>query len=420
MQKFDEIQLKNGLHIIGERIPHFRSASVGLWVRAGTQDELSREGGISHFLEHMMFKGTHKRTARQIAQTMDAVGGQINAFTSKECTCYYAKVIDENLSLAMDVLSDLLLNSVFASEEIEKEKGVVLEEIGMVEDSPEELVHDLIMEAYFAEQPLSKPILGTSQSVGSFDRSNLIDYWKRMYSPHNTVLAVAGNYDWSQVIEDAEKHLGQWSGSLDFPETRQTDGGNRLLRKEKPIEQLHICLGFPGVKLGHKQAYLLSILNTILGGSMSSRLFQKIREESGMAYSVYSYPSSYTAGGLLNIYAGTSKQHAEDVVKMLRSEIDGFVQYGVSIQEFEQARAQLKSSYILGQESSSSRMQSIGRRKLLLGTTKSEIQVLAEIESLSHKDAQNMIKQIFENDCAAAVVGNGAENLNLNSFHKNG
>ncbi len=418
MQQFNEIQLKNGLHIIGEYIPHFRSASVGLWVRAGTQDELPGEGGISHFLEHMMFKGTQKRTARQIAQTMDAVGGQINAFTSKECTCYYAKVIDENLSLAMDVLSDLLLNSVFAPEEIEKEKGVVLEEIGMVEDSPEELVHDLIMEAYFAGQPLSKPILGTTESVSSFTQSDLIAYRSRMYSPHNTVLAVAGNYDWNQVVEDAQKYLGHWTGSSDFPLTQRNPADNYLLRKEKPIEQLHICLAFPGVELGHQEAYMLSVLNTILGGSMSSRLFQKIREESGMAYSVYSYPASFIAGGLMGVYAGTSKQYAENVVGLLRSEIDKLIQHGVSVQEFEQARAQLKSSYILGQESASSRMQSIGRRKLLLGTTKTESQVLAEVESLKYEDAQDMLKRVFENDCAAAVVGNGAESLNLESFRR--
>lgn len=417
MSIYDEVTLKNGLRIIGERIPHFRSVSVGMWVGAGSQYERPEENGLSHFLEHMMFKGTQRRSARQIAEEMDAVGGQMNAFTAKECTCYYAKVIDEDLPLAMDILSDVLLHSIFDEKELEKEKGVILEEISMVEDSPEDLVHELIMTARFGDQALARPILGPAKNVSGFSQKDLKDYWGRMYRPENTVLALAGNYDWAQVKEVAERLLGEWTAEgQGRPASLTQAAPAQALRKEKDTEQLHICLGFPGVRQDSPQLYPLTILNSIFGGAMSSRLFQKIREESGMAYSVYSYPSSYGDCGLTAVYAGTSLQHADSVVRMIREEIDRLLRDGVTQAEFAQARAQLKGSYILGLESTSSRMSAIGRRKLLMNNTKTQTQVLEEIERVSYQDVLDVAREIFSAPCAAALVGKGAQQVDLSAF----
>ena len=418
MSIYDEITLANGLRIIGERIPHFRSVSVGLWIGAGSQYERAEENGLSHFLEHMMFKGTQRRSARQIAEEMDAVGGQMNAFTAKECTCYYAKVIDEDLPLAMDILSDVLLHSTFDERELEKEKGVILEEISMVEDSPEDLVHEMIMSARFGDQALARPILGPAKNVSGFSRADLMGYWKRMYRPETTVLALAGNYDWEQVKEMAGRFLGDWQPTgQGTPVCATLEAQAKALRKEKDTEQLHICLGFPGVSQDSPRLYPLTILNGIFGGAMSSRLFQKIREESGMAYSVYSYPSSYGDCGLMAVYAGTSLQHANKVVRMIREEIDRLLKEGVTQEEFSQARAQLKGSYILGLESTSSRMSAIGRRKLLMNNTKTQSQVIQEIEQVSFEDVRAVTQEILSAPCAAALVGKGADKVDLSAFN---
>ena len=282
---FDQITLANGLRVIGERIPHFRSVSVGLWLGSGSQFEVPTEAGLSHFLEHMVFKGTKKRSARKIAEEMDAVGGQLNAFTAKECTCYYAKVIDEHTELAMDVLSDMVIHSTFDEKELAKERGVVLEEISMAEDEPEDLVSELIMAAQYGDQPLAWPILGPADNVRAFTRDRLVAYRDRMYRPECAVLAVAGNYDWEKLVALAEKYFGEWKmGAGACPEYVVRPAEPQSLRREKDIEQVHISLGYPACKIGAKEVFPISIFNSILGGAMSSRLFQRIREERGMAY----------------------------------------------------------------------------------------------------------------------------------------
>jgi len=403
---FDQLTLENGLRIIGERIEHVRSVSVGLWLGAGSQYENADEGGVSHFLEHMVFKGTKKRTARQIAEEMDAVGGQLNAFTAKECTCFYAKVVDEHLPLAMDVICDLVTGPVFDETELEKEKGVVLEEISMAEDTPEDVVHELIMTAYYGDQPVSRPILGTEESVSGFTREDLLRYWKRMYRPQNAVLAIAGHYDWEKVQDMVREHLGAWSPEGFEKKPCVTNPVKpTTLTREKDIEQVHICLGFPGQELGHPLSYEYSIFNSVFGGAMSSRLFQKIREDSGLAYSVYSYPNAYTDTGMLSIYAATNPDTAETVRKMILEEAEIIARDGITEHEFIMAREQLKAGYILGLESTSARMQSAGRRMLLLNNTRTESEIISRINALKLEDVNALIRDVLTAPYATALVG---------------
>ncbi len=406
---FDQITLSNGLRVIGERLDHVRSVSVGLWLDAGSQYEIPPEAGISHFLEHMAFKGTARRTARQIAEEMDAVGGQLNAFTSKECTCFYAKVVDENLPLAIDVLSDLVTAPKFDPVELEKEKGVVIEEIAMAEDSPEDVVHELIMLSHFGDQPVARPILGSEERVSAFTREDLHAYWHNMYAPEHAVLALAGHYDWQEVIALAEKHLLAWRGGARPRRDTQTHSVpvTRLAR-EKDTEQMNLCLGFPGVAIGDKRSYEFSLVNSVLGGSMSSRLFQKIREESGLAYSIYSYPNSYTDCGLLTVYAATRPDSLAQVAEMTLREVRALAEKGMTQGEFEMARQQLRAGYILGQESTSARMNAAGRRLLLLNKTRSEEEVIAAIDGMTFEAANDMAKALLSAEPSVALVGKGA------------
>ena len=409
---FDLMTMPNGLRVVGEHIPHFRSVSVGLWIGTGSQFEIPSEAGVSHFLEHMVFKGTEKRSARKIAEEMDAVGGQLNAFTAKECTCFYAKVVDEHLPLAMDVISDLVTAPTFDAGELEKEKGVVIEEIAMSEDTPEDLVHELLMLANFGDQPVARPILGNEERISTYARDDLVSYWKRMYRPQNAVLALAGNYDWDSVLKLAEALLGKWpSEGFEKRDCVTHAVPPTVLTKEKDIEQIHICLGFPGLTLGDERNYELSLLNSVFGGAMSSRLFQKIREERGAAYTVYSYPNAYTDAGMLSVYAGTNPEAAVEVTGMILQEADKLAREGMTQEEFTMAREQLKSGYILGLESTSARMQSIGRRMLLMNETRTESEVIDRVNAIRYDDVNALMREILTAPHSAALVGKDAERI---------
>lgn len=409
---FDLMTMPNGLRVVGERIPHFRSVSVGLWIGTGSQYEYADEAGISHFIEHMVFKGTGKRTARQIAEEMDAVGGQLNAFTSKECTCFYAKTVDEHLPLATDVVCDLAVNPTFDAKELEKEKGVVLEEISMAEDTPEDVVHELLMLAHFGDQPIARPILGTEKAINSYGRSDLVRYWESLYRPQNAVFSIAGNYDWARVQELLAANLGSWKmeGLREKKCDTQTAAPTTLTR-EKDIEQVHICLGFPGLKLGDKKNYELSIFNSVYGGAMSSRLFQKIREESGMAYTVYSYPNAYTDCGMLSVYAATNPDTAVAVHDQILEETRKICREGLTRAEFDMAREQLKASIILGSESTSSRMQSNGRRMLLMNETRTESEVIERVNAISFEETNELMRSTLSAENALALVGKNVKAL---------
>lgn len=405
---FDQMTLKNGLRVVGERLPYVRSCTVGVWVKVGSMNETPEENGLSHFIEHMVFKGTEKRCARDIAEEMDAVGGQLNAFTSKDCTCYYAKVIDEDVALAVDVLSDLALHPVFADEELQKERGVVLEEIAMVEDTPEDLAHELLCEVQYSGS-LKYPILGTNHRIRGYGREALVDYWRRHYVPGSMVLAIAGNYDWNQFTALAEKYFGE---ATDLPQSavafeKQTFASGRKAR-EKDTEQLHICLGYPGIALGEDALYALTVFNNALGGGMSSRLFQRIREELGMAYSVYTYPSSYPGCGVFNVYAGTTPENGETVLHEMQEQMALLLKDGLLDKEFSSAKVQLRSGFVMGLESSSGRMQSIGRSTLLLDRINDPEEQLKKIDRVTMEDVLSIGKAVLETSPSAAIVGKEA------------
>lgn len=402
-----EKRMPNGARMIGEYLPHFRSISFGVWFGTGSVKETSGEEGLSHFLEHMLFKGTQRRTAAGIASEMDGLGAQLNAFTSKECTCYFVKAMDEHIDRAVDVLSDLIYNSAFQPEEIEKEKGVVVEEILMVEDSPEDLVHEILSQTFYAPHPLSKPILGHQESVRAFKQEDLFNYTQKHYTAHNMVIAAAGNINEKRLSELCDRFFENAPpGEIEYMPEPFEAAKKRFEVREKDVEQAHICLGFPAFPRDHDLLYPLFVLNNALGGTMSSRLFQKIREEKGLAYSVYTFPASYSNCGMFGIYAGSGAPQAPEVIKLILEELQGVLRSGLQDDEFERSKEQLKGSYILGQESTSGRMNSIGKSKLLLDRVDSEETVLEKINNVTPDDVRGILDTVLDTSkMTVALVG---------------
>lgn len=407
MEKFT---LENGLTLLVETMPYLRSASIGVWVKAGSVLETPEENGLSHFMEHMAFKGTQKRTSRQIAEEMDAVGGHLNAATSKLCTNYYAKVIDEDLPLAADILADIVRNPALDRQEMDKERGVILEEIAMVEDSPEDVVYDVLAEAVFGVQPLGQTILGPSERIAAYQPEDLRAFRARHYGPQNTVVAIAGNVEPQRARALVEEKFGDWRGAAGeiFPEEVAVDEQRRLFR-DKDTEQVHLCVSFRGVGMGSPLVYPMAVLNNILGGGTSSRLFQRIREELGMAYTVYSGPSNYPRCGEFTIYAATSPKHAHTVLEQIDIEIHKLLDDGFSEKEFTMAKAQLKGSYVLGLESAYNRMSALGHNQMLLGRVIPPEETIAAIERVTPEDVRAIAAQMLSGPRAYAVVGRKAE-----------
>ena len=407
---FDHWTLENGLHVVGERLPYLRSVSIGVWMRVGSMMETPAENGLSHFLEHMVFKGTEKRSTRDIAEEMDAVGGQMNAFTGKDCTCFYAKVIDEDLPLAVDILSDMTLHASLDETEFNKERGVILEEISMDEDSPEDVAHELLSRIQFGNQAAGMPILGPAEQIAAYTRDDLANYRARHYHPENCVVALAGNYDPEQVLALIQQYFGEWkkSGQRQTVPPMQPIPGQKAA-KEKDTEQLHICLGYPGTFLGSDELYPMSVMNNLLGGAMSSRLFQKIREEMGMAYSIYTYPSTYVGCGTFAVYAGVSPKNGHAVLDETLRQLDLLCRDGVTEKEFREAKNQLRGSYLLGLESPGSRMQSMGRGQLHLDRCRTPEETVAKIEAVTIESVNAVARRIFSNAPCISVVGKQAE-----------
>lgn len=407
---FDHWTLENGLHVVGERLPYLRSVSIGVWMRVGSMMETPAENGLSHFLEHMVFKGTEKRSTRDIAEEMDAVGGQMNAFTGKDCTCFYAKVIDEDLPLAVDILSDMTLHASLDETEFKKERGVILEEISMEEDSPEDVVHELLSRIQFGNQAAGMPILGPAEQIAAYTRDDLANYRARHYHPENCVVALAGNYDPEQVLALIQQYFGEWkkSGQRQSVPPMQPIPGQKAA-KEKDTEQLHICLGYPGTFLGSDELYPMSVMNNLLGGAMSSRLFQKIREEMGMAYSIYTYPSTYVGCGTFAVYAGVSPKNGHAVLDETLRQLDLLCRDGVTEKEFREAKNQLRGSYLLGLESPGSRMQSMGRGQLHLDRCRTPEETVAKIEAVTIESVNAVARRIFSNAPCISVVGKQVE-----------
>ena len=413
------IRLKNGVRIVYEEIPYVRSVSTGLWVGTGSRGENITNNGISHFIEHMLFKGTQKRTAKEIAETIDNIGGQLNAFTGKECTCYYTKTLDTHLDTSLDLLADMFFNSKFNEKDIEIEKNVILEEIGMYEDTPEELVHDILSEAVWQNNPLGMPILGTSRSLNNIKRDEIKKYMLENYFPENTVIAIAGNFEKDRTIESVEERFGKWEHSNNYKdkEMQVAKFKNNKIFREKETEQVHVCLGFEGVKHGSDELYSLLAVNNILGGGMSSRLFQKIREEKGLVYSIYSYPSSYKNAGLFTIYAGMNPEHLGEVLKLITNEINILVEKGIPERDIAKSKEQLKGNYILGLESTSSRMNGIGKSEVLLGKILSAQEVLDKIDKIDSENVNAVINKVFDlNNIGLSVVGNIKGDIDLKNI----
>lgn len=405
---FKKILLDNGLRLVYEKISYVRSVSVGIWVGTGSRNENVKNNGISHFIEHMLFKGTANRSAKEIAECIDAIGGQINAFTGKECTCYYTKTLDTHLGISLDILSDMLFNSRFAGNDIKIEKKVVVEEIGMYEDTPEELVHDIFSEMVWSGNSLGYPILGTQDCIGGFNKKMINQYMEDNYTPYNTVISVAGNFDEDRLIEDVKKYFGNWSRTGENARKYQTAQyrTDKVIR-EKDTEQVHLCMGFEGIENGDDRVYSLLALNNIFGGGMSSRLFQKIREEKGLVYSIYSYPSTYKTAGLFMIYAGMNPEYLQTVIDLTKKEIDLLIKKGITKDELDKSKEQLKGNYILGLESTNSRMNSIGKSELMLGRINTPEEVLQKMDRITIDNIREVIDMVFRYDkLSMSAVGN--------------
>ncbi len=408
-------QLSNGARIVTEEINYVNSVSIGIWVRVGSRNEERSNNGVSHFIEHMLFKGTKNRTAKEIANSIDKIGGQINAFTAKECTCYYAKVLDSHFDIALDVLSDMFFNSNFDAVEIEKEKGVVLEEISMYEDSPEDQVHDLFSQMVWSNNPLGMPVLGTVDSLTSLNNESILKYYNSNYIPKNIVISVVGNIKHEVAVEMIRKKFEAFhvDNKAEREEIRPDFIPNYYI-KNKDTEQIHLCVGFNSIDLSNKSIYSLLVLNNLLGGSMSSRLFQKIREEKGLAYSVFSYPSSYHDCGLFSIYAGLKPAQVNNVTSIITEEIKLMKNKGISENELFDSKEQLKGSYTLGLESTSGRMISIGKSELLLNKIYSPSEVLEKIDHVNMDSVNDIINGVFNFDNMGAVlIGKVESDLSL-------
>ena len=400
--------LPNGLRLVMERIPFVRSVSFGLWINTGSRHENTKNNGISHFVEHMMFKGTEKRTAHDIADTMDAVGGQLNAFTSKEQTCYFTRTLDTHLDIAMDVISDMFFNSKFDQEEIDKERNVILEELNMYEDTPEDLVVDLLHDKVYPNHPLGMSILGTAETISSFKQEDFLTFIKNRYTPQNVVIAITGNFDENEVLEKVTAIFGQFKGDcidISIPPGAYSPG---FSNKEKDIEQVHLCMGFPGIAAGTDDSYALAAVNTMLGGGMSSRLFQKIREQHGLVYTVYSYNASYEDTGLFTIYAALNPAQLQEVMSLISQEVQGIFTDKITESQLAKTKEQLKSNFLLSLESVAARMNSIGRTMLMQNKIITPDELVEKIDAINMDSFYNICDTVFKMDqVSISLVGKG-------------
>jgi predicted Zn-dependent peptidase len=406
--------LGNGLTVVTEPMQGVRSVAIGVWVPAGSRHELPEQQGISHFVEHLMFKGTARRSAREIAEVMDQVGGQLNAFTSKEYTCYHARVLDNHLGLAVDVLSDMLLGSLHRDEDVQREKGVILEEIGMYEDTPDELVHDMFAQALWGGHPLGRPVIGSPATVQAINQASLRQYLATAYSPVGAVLAVAGSFDPGQLIGELETAFGPWTGPRVLRCEPKPAPMLTTLSRTKDTELVHVCIGGEGLSLDHDGIYALSIMSNILGGGPSSRLFQAVREERGLAYSVFSYTSAFQDGGVFAIYCGAGPDRICAAVDVIGAELRRLAQDGVAELELYRAKEQLKSNMTMALESSGARMSRIGRSQLLLGRIQAVDEVLERIEGVSCAAISSLASRFCDpGGLTIAAIGPGAEQIDL-------
>lgn len=401
-------RLDNGIRVALEEISHVRSISFGIWVKNGTRNEKPEENGVSHYLEHMMFKGTPSRTGRQIAEEMDMLGGQINAYTTKEYTCYHTRVLDSHFTQALTVMSDMLQNSKFAKEDVDKERNVIMEEILMYEDAPEEVVFDALQDAIWRDSSLGMPILGTEESIGEITSEMLHAYFERNYHTENTVLSLAGNFKEEEMMVILNEALGQRTPKHPFAphETIARYNQTKILI-EKEIGQVHTCLAFPGLVRDHSKKYALAIFNTIFGGGMSSRLFQNIREECGLTYSIYSFTSAFADTGLFSIYAGMNPNQLEEVFGLIAKEIADMKANLFPQKLLEITKEQMISNFIIGSESTLNRMNASGASLMLRGEMQTMEEIIERIGAVTMEDMAQVVDVIFDmSQLSYSAVGN--------------
>jgi predicted Zn-dependent peptidase len=402
----------SGLRIVTEEVPSVRSAAVGIWVNVGSRDETPAVAGASHFLEHLLFKGTKRRSALEISSSIEEVGGEMNAFTSKEYTCFYARVIDTDLPMAIDVVSDLITSSIVSALDVDAERKVVLEEIAMRDDDPSDLVHDLYAETYYGDTQLGRPILGTVESIKSMSRNAVFNYYKKRYLPQDLVVAVAGNIKHKKVVEMVERALSA-DGFLDVKGAPQIRG-NEGIRKAKQTsvglmtrktEQAHMFYGMEGVARHDDRRFAMGILASALGGGMSSRLFQEIREKRGLAYSVYAYAQQFAGSGQIGFYAGCNPTKAIEVIEIIREVLHDVAEHGVTHEEINRAKGAVRGSLVLSQEDSGSRMSRIGKNEIVYGHVMGFDEILKEISSVTHEDVRKVASEFLTKTPTLALVG---------------
>jgi len=401
-------KLPNGLTVITEQMQHIRSASIGIWLQTGSRDEDSESNGISHFIEHMVFKGTKHRTAEEIARQVDSIGGNMDAFTAKECICFNVKVLDEHVPTALDILSDLVLNPVFDAADIARERGVILEEIKMDEDNPDYLVHEIFTQNFFKDHPLGKPILGTKETVKRFERPSVVEAYAHRFAPGNIIVSAAGNLDHDRFVElvtKAFEHMKPWKdGKNGFHSIAPKTVSRIILRNKKALEQVQLCLGVPAYPIAHEKRHAGYILNTLLGGGMSSRLFQNIRERQGLAYSIYSDLNPYRDTGCLAVYAGTSLASASKVVQSVVKEFRSLKAERVPEEELKRSKAQLKGSLMLSLESSTARMSNLARQEMYFDRFYDLDELIEKIEAVTAEDLTGLANEFFKTDSVAVTV----------------
>ena len=401
----EKIILDNGVRVLHEKLEHVRSCALGVWVENGSCHEPDELAGISHYIEHMMFKGTESRTAAQLAQAFDAIGGQVNAFTTKEHTCYYARTLDTHVQQAAELLCDMVLHSAFRPEDVDLERGVILEEIGMYEDTPEDLVSEILSAAVYPSQPLGRPILGTQGTLQHIDSQALKDYRHKQYVGANTIISLCGSFSDAdlQAVCDAFSALPA-GDPVAIP---QATYRKAAVVKKKDIEQNHLLLVFPGLYANHPDRYVLAVLNNILGAGMSSRLFQRVREQNGLCYSIYSFTSLYANTGVLGIYVALGRETQEDALRMIREELELFKAEGITAEELARTKEQLKTTLLMSLESTNSRMSSMARNEMIFGHAQTPEEAVEKLEKVMVGDVHRLAQELLNfEQMSFSAVGN--------------
>ncbi len=398
--------LANGIRVVSETLPKSRSISIGVWVKVGSRHEPKERGGISHFIEHLFFKGTEKRTAKDIAIEMDSLGGEMNAFTSQETTTYYVKVLDEHLPKAIDLLSDILLSSRFDPVEMEKERKVILEEIKSVEDTPDDYIHEFFTNTVWPDSPLGRPILGTKETIKALTHKDILAYIEQYYSPREIVISVAGNFEHGRLIELLNAHFGALSRGGTPKQEVTPSFTHAIAVKKKQLEQVQVCLGCKGINYTHEDRFVISALNGVLGSSMSSRLFQEVREQNALAYSIYSYLASYRDTGLLTVYAGTDPSNVLQAVQLVIKEMKKIKDEGITAAEESRVKNQIKGNLVLSLESSNSHMSRLARQEIFYGKYLSVDDIIKGVEKVTAEQVQRIAQQLFTTEnTSLAILG---------------